>query len=60
MKKSPDHPEKPKKHTPPPKPQSIPLPIVHDEEEDTNKEMQELFDEDKVTHEHGGSEPERD
>ena len=36
------------------------LPIVPDETEDTEEAMRELFDEEKVTHQHGGAEPERD
>lgn len=36
------------------------LPIVPDESEDTEQAMRELFDEEKVTHQHGGAEPERD
>ena len=35
-------------------------PIVPDETEDTEQAMRELFDEEKVTHQHGGAEPERD
>jgi len=36
------------------------LTIVPDETEDTEQAMRELFDEEKVTHQHGGAEPERD
>ncbi len=42
------------------KPQLIPLPLIQDEQEDMANEMEELFNEDKVTHEHGRTEPERD
>jgi hypothetical protein len=44
----------------PKKPQFIPLPLIQDEMENLDKEMEELFDEDKVTHQQGTSEPERD
>ena len=36
------------------------LPIVPDDTEDTEQAMRELFDEEKVTHQHGAAEPERD
>tara|TARA_B100000315_G_scaffold260247_1_gene320322 strand:+ start:2333 stop:2488 length:156 start_codon:yes stop_codon:yes gene_type:complete len=36
------------------------LPIVSDDSEDTEQVMRELFDEEKVTHQHGGAEPEGD
>ena len=36
------------------------LPIVPDDSEDTEQAMRELFNEEKVTHQHGGAEPERD
>ena len=42
------------------KPQLIPLPLIQDEQADAANEMEELFNEDKVTHEHGRTEPERD
>ena len=38
----------------------IPLRIVPNDSEEIAKEMQELFDEDKVKHRQGGSEPEAD
>lgn len=38
----------------------IPLPIVPSDEKSLDEEMTDLFDEDRVTHRHGGSEPERD
>jgi hypothetical protein len=47
---------KPSGKTPP----LTPLPLVQNDEEETAAEMQELFDEDRVTHQHGGSEPEKD
>lgn len=36
------------------------LPIVPSDADDTEQAMRELFDEEKVTHQHGGAEPERD
>lgn len=38
----------------------IPLRIVPNEEEEIANEMQEIFDDDKVVHRQGSSEPERD
>jgi hypothetical protein len=44
-----------------PKPKkSIPIVSVPDDREMLAEEMAELFDEDKVTHKHGSSEPEAD
>ena len=40
--------------------QPIPLPIIQNEQEDIDQEMEELFDEDKVTHQHGSTHPEAD
>jgi hypothetical protein len=37
-----------------------PLPILEDEQESLDQEMQDLFNEDKVTHRHGSAEPESD
>ena len=37
-----------------------PLPIIQDDQAALDEEMEELFNEDKVTHRHGSSEPERD
>ena len=42
------------------KPVSIPLPILNGNEGALDDEMQEIFDEDKVEHRHGHTEPERD
>jgi len=39
---------------------NIPLPIVPNDEGSVDEEMNELFNEDKVKHKHGGAEPERD
>lgn len=39
---------------------NIPLPIVPNDESTVDEEMNELFNEDKVKHKHGGAEPERD
>jgi hypothetical protein len=49
-----------KKKTPNKKPIAIPLPIVANDETTMDEEMSDLFNEDKVKHEHGHSEPERD
>ncbi|MFQ5543956.1 MAG: hypothetical protein ACE5FY_06350 [Nitrospiria bacterium] len=38
----------------------IPLRIIKNESEELAEEMQNIFDEDKVTHKYGTSEPERD
>ncbi|MEO2054297.1 MAG: hypothetical protein ABGX83_03170 [Nitrospira sp.] len=38
----------------------IPLRLVPNDAEEIAKEMQEIFDEDKVVHRQGGAEPERD
>jgi len=42
------------------KPIAIPLPIVPNDETTMDDEMSDLFNEDKVKHEHGHTEPERD
>ncbi|HEY5599346.1 MAG TPA: hypothetical protein VIK48_01535 [Candidatus Manganitrophaceae bacterium] len=39
---------------------NIPLRFIPNENEETAQEMKELFDEDKVTHRQGSSEPEAD
>lgn len=51
---SPDQPQKQKK------PQAISLPLIQNEQDDLDSEMKELFDEDKVSHQYGPTEPERD
>jgi len=38
----------------------IPLRVVPNETENLAKEMQEIFDEDKIVHRHGSAEPEHD
>jgi hypothetical protein len=44
-----------------PKPKKLlPMVSVPDDADLMAEEMQELFDEDRVTHEHGGTEPEAD
>lgn len=48
----PDEPTKPRKE--------IPLVSVPNDREMIEEEMAELFEEDKVTHQHGSSEPEAD
>ncbi|MBI3595668.1 MAG: hypothetical protein HY203_00775 [Nitrospirae bacterium] len=42
------------------KPIDIPLPILPNDEKTLDDEMSDLFNEDKVKHEHGHTEPERD
>ncbi len=42
------------------KPIKIPLPVLPSDDSSLDDEMNELFNEDKVTHKHGTSEPERD
>jgi len=48
------------KSTPPPKRKEIPLVSVPNDRDMIAEEMAELFDEDKVSHQHGSSEPEAD
>jgi hypothetical protein len=48
------------KKKPTKKPIAIPLPIVTNDETTLDDEMSDLFNEDKVKHEHGHTEPERD
>lgn len=51
----------PKSPEPEPKPRKpIPLISVPNDRDMIAEEMEELFDEDKVTHKHGSSEPEAD
>ncbi len=50
----PEEGEKPKKVT------LKPLPILQDDEPSIDQEMEDLFNEDRVTHRHGSTEPERD
>lgn len=42
------------------KPINISLPVLPSDESTLDDEMAELFNEDKVTHQHGRTEPERD
>jgi hypothetical protein len=37
-----------------------PLPILQNDDPSLAQEMEDLFDEDRVTHRHGSTEPERD
>ncbi|MHB8482474.1 MAG: hypothetical protein ACYDBV_07040 [Nitrospiria bacterium] len=56
-------PEEPKKGDhPPKKPVSLSIPLIKipNEAELIEEELQDMFDEDKVTHKHGNSEPESD
>jgi len=50
----------PKKTDPKKKAINIPLTVLPSDEGTADDEMNELFNEDKVKHKHGGSEPERD
>jgi hypothetical protein len=53
--------KKPKEPAPPEKPRKeIPLVSVPNDRDMIADEMAELFEEDKVTHQHGGTEPEAD
>lgn len=52
---TPKHPE-----TPTPKRKEIPLVSVPNDRDMIAEEMAELFDEDRVSHQHGSSEPEAD
>lgn len=56
------HPKEPTPRKKKGKPKSIeiPLPIVPNDEPTMEDEMSELFNEDKVKHKHGRTEPERD
>ncbi|MCP9446356.1 MAG: hypothetical protein NNA22_02145 [Nitrospira sp.] len=53
-------PEEPKAEIPPKTRKELPLVSVPDDGDMLAQEMAELFEEDKVSHRHGGSEPERD
>jgi len=58
-----DKPKQPEETPPEEKPRmrkEIPLISVPDDREMIAEEMAELFDEDKVSHQHGSSEPEAD
>ena len=52
--KEPIEPEEKKKQT------HIPLIPMPNDAQELEEEMQEVFQEDQVTHKHGGTEPERD
>lgn len=57
----PKKPSEPEAPACPPKPRKeIPLVSVPNDRDMIAEEMAELFDEDKVTHKHGGAEPEAD
>ena len=60
MKKAKRHKKSPNPSKPGKKHEPIPLPLIHDDQQDLEQELQELFDEDRVTHQHGPTEPERD
>jgi hypothetical protein len=48
------------KKKPPQAPKFDPLPILQDEKASLDEEMEDLFEEDRVVHRHGSTEPERD
>ena len=59
--KKPKHPPEPDAPACPPRPRKeIPLVSVPNDRDMIAEEMADLFDEDKVTHQHGGTEPEAD
>ena len=59
--KKPKHPPEPDAPACPPRPRKeIPLVSVPNDRDMIAEEMADLFDEDKVTHQHGSSEPEAD
>ena len=59
--KNPKHPKDPDAPACPPRPRKeIPLVSVPNDRDMIAEEMADLFDEDKVTHKHGGTEPEAD
>jgi hypothetical protein len=62
MTKEPKHHKdtEPSKKKPKSKPINIPLNIIPNDESTLDDEMSDLFNEDKVKHEHGHTEPERD
>ncbi len=58
-----DHPNQPDPSSPEEKPKArkeIPLIAIQDDDAVMAEEMEDLFEEDKVSHQHGSSEPEAD
>jgi hypothetical protein len=55
-----DKPKQPDAEPPAPKRKEIPLVSVPNDRDMIAEEMAELFDEDRVSHQHGSSEPEAD
>jgi hypothetical protein len=55
-----DKPKPPDTEPPAPKRKEIPLVSVPNDRDMIAEEMAELFDEDRVSHQHGSSEPEAD
>ncbi|ALA57121.1 hypothetical protein [Nitrospira moscoviensis] len=55
-----DTPKQPDPEPPAPKRKEIPLVSVPNDRDMIAEEMAELFDEDRVSHQHGSSEPEAD
>lgn len=62
MSKEPKHPKRPDQTKPEPKKKPVenPFTILPSDEKSVDDEMNELFNEDKVEHKHGHTEPERD
>ncbi|MCP9450224.1 MAG: hypothetical protein NNA21_09210 [Nitrospira sp.] len=60
MSDKPKQPEEPKAEVPPKTRKELPLVSVPDDRDMIAQEMAELFEEDKVSHQHGSSEPEAD
>ena len=60
MSEKPKKPEPPESENQPKARKEIPLISVPDDRDMIAEEMEELFDEDRVSHQHGSSEPEAD
>jgi hypothetical protein len=60
MSEKPKQPESPKSENEPKARKEIPLISVPNDRDMIAEEMEELFDEDRVSHQHGSSEPEAD
>jgi hypothetical protein len=60
MNDDPKQPKQPEEETPPKTRKEIPLISVPNDRDMIAEEMEELFEEDKVSHQHGNSEPEAD
>lgn len=60
MEEKPKQPQPPESENQPKARKEIPLISVPDDRDMIAEEMEELFDEDRVSHQHGSSEPEAD